>query len=47
MTPYQRVMLREDVSLEVKTKLKLEHDGLNPFVLKGEIDRRLKRVFDM
>lgn len=45
LTPYQRVLLRKDVSDEVKNVLKQEHDRLNPLILKREIDRRLKRVF--
>lgn len=45
MTPYQRVLARPDVSDEVKAALKKEHEGLNPLVLKREIDRRLKLVF--
>ena len=45
MTPYQRVLARTDVADEVKTELKRIHDGLNPLVLKQEIDRRLKLVF--
>jgi hypothetical protein len=47
MTPYERVLLREDVSDEIKIALKQEHEKLNPFVLKQEIDLRLKRVFDI
>jgi hypothetical protein len=44
-TPYQRVLLREDVSDEVKTRLKREHETLNPLVLKKEIDQKLKHLF--
>jgi len=47
LTPYQRVLLRDDVSEEVKTKLKLEHEKLSPLLLKREIDLRLERVFDI
>ena len=47
MTPFARVMARCDVSQEVKSKLKVEHEKLNPLVLKREIDRRLRRVFDI
>ena len=47
LTPYQRVLARGDVSAEVKAALTKEHEGLNPLVLKREIDRRLKRVFAM
>lgn len=46
-TPYQRVLLRADVSEEVKVRLRTEHERLNPLVLKREIDRRLQRVFDV
>ncbi len=44
-TPYQRVLERNDVSSEVKEKLKQEHEKLSPLVLKKEIDECLKRVF--
>lgn len=47
LTPYQRVLLRGDVSDEVKAKLRQEHEKLNPLFLKQEIDLRLKRVFDI
>lgn len=47
LTPYERVMARTDVSDEVKTKLAGEHERLNPLILKREVDRRLKRVFDV
>ena len=46
MTPYQRVLSRDDVSEEVKRKLRIEHMKLNPLILKREVDRRLKKVFD-
>ena len=42
-TPYQRVLASEHISLEVKEKLRAEHAKLNPLVMKKEIDR-LKRV---
>ncbi len=47
LTPYQRVMTRHDVSKETKATLRTEHEKLNPLVLKREIDRRLRRVFDV
>ncbi|MDP2651907.1 MAG: hypothetical protein Q8O94_02105 [bacterium] len=47
LTPYQRVMARDDVSNGVKAKLAAEHETLNPLVMKREIDRRLSRVFDI
>ena len=47
LTPYQRVMARDDVSREMKAKLWAQHERLNPFILKREVDRRLQRVFDI
>lgn len=46
LTPYQRVMAREDVDGRVKSRLREDHERLNPLVLKREIDRRLKLLFD-
>ena len=45
LTPYQRVLARADITDETKAALRQEHDGLNPLLLKREIDRRLQRVF--
>lgn len=45
LTPYQRVLARQDVPIGVKHKLAAEHERLNPLVLKREIDRRLQIVF--
>jgi hypothetical protein len=42
-TPYQRILENEHIPKEVKDNLKVEHDTLNPLVMKKEIDR-LKRV---
>ena len=47
LTPYQRVIARDDVSTEAKARLRAEHEKLNPLVMKREIDRRLDRVFDV
>ncbi len=44
-TPYQRVLDRDDVSEEVKKKLRAEHATLDPKKLKEEIDRQRKKVF--
>jgi len=44
-TPYQRVMESKDISSEVKRQLKAVHLTLNPFMLKAEINRKLKRIF--
>lgn len=37
--PYQRVLARNDVTEEVKEKLRIEHQKLNPKKMKKEIDR--------
>mgnify|MGYP001596706021 CR=1 FL=1 len=47
LPPYQRVLLRSDISDEVTQRLREEHERLNPLILKREIDRRLKRMFDV
>jgi len=47
LTPYERVMARDDVSEGTKAELKAEHETLNPLTLKHEIDRKLARVFDI
>ena len=47
LTPYQRVLTRDDVAEDVKAKLRQEHERFNPLVLKREIDRRLKIVFTL
>jgi hypothetical protein len=46
-TPYQRVMESKDVSKQVKQQLKTVHLTLNPFILKTEIERKLKRIFQL
>ena len=47
LTPYRRVLLRGDVTEEVKRKIRAEHEGLNLLMLKREIDRRTKVLFDV
>lgn len=37
-TPYERLMEREDVSEEVKKRVRAEHESLNPLALKEELD---------
>jgi hypothetical protein len=44
LTPYTRMLLRDDVSNEVKERLRGIHEKMNPLVLKKEIDKRLGRV---
>jgi hypothetical protein len=46
-TPYQRVLERNDVSEEIKSKLRAGHSTLNPATMKKEIDRLTKRVHDI
>lgn len=46
-TPYTRVLERNDVTEEVKTRLRYEHSIFNPATMKKEIDRLIKRVHDI
>ncbi len=45
-TPYQRVLENKYISDEVKDKLRKEHENLNPLVMKKEIDRLKKVLYD-
>ena len=45
-TPYQRILEHELVSEEDKEKLRHEHNQLNPLLLKREMEKRLKKVYD-
>jgi hypothetical protein len=45
-TPYQRILEHPKVSKAVKDKLKREHVKLNPLVLKKEIERLQRKVYD-
>jgi hypothetical protein len=45
-TPYQRILEHKAVSEEVKTRLRAEHEQLNPLLLKQEIDRRIRKLYD-
>ena len=47
LTPYQRVLARNDVSEEIKQNLKVEHEKLNPLRLRTEIDRLIIKVFNV
>jgi len=44
-TPYQRVMNCEQVAVEVKSSLQTLHDSLNPFILKQQIEAKLRTIF--
>ena len=46
-TPYRRVLERNDVSDDVKDRLRVEHAILNPASMKKRIDRLTKRVHDI
>lgn len=46
-TPYQRILAHPAVEESVKEKLRKEHAPLNPLVLKREIEKRLKAVYDI
>lgn len=45
-TPYQRILEHPAVTEKVKEKLRGEHAALNPLVLKREIDRRRRILYD-
>jgi len=45
-TPYQRIHKHSKVNQTIKDKLAREHEQLNPLVLKREIDRLIKKVYD-
>lgn len=46
-TPYQRILENNYVSEEAKKKLEQEHLKLNPLILRNEMAKRLKRVYDV
>ena len=46
-TPYQRILEHAAVDESVKEKLRKEHVTLNPLVMKREIEKRLKAVYDV
>lgn len=45
-TPYQRILEHKQVPTDAKERLKQEHEKLNPLILKREIDRRFRKVYD-
>ena len=47
MTPYQRVLAHPKISEEVKEKLRIEHAKLNPLIMKREIDRLRRVLYDV
>ena len=44
-TPYQRVLESEEVSKEIKEKLRKHYVTLNPIKLRNEIEKGLERIF--
>lgn len=44
-TPYERALARDDVSEQVKDRLRTEHRTLNPKTMRVDVDRLTKRVF--
>lgn len=45
-TPYQRILDHPAVAEGDKDKLRAEHGKLNPLLLKREVDRRVKKLYD-
>ncbi len=43
-TPFDRVMASEHVSDEAKEHLKIVHSALNPFILKKNIEKKLRVI---
>jgi len=46
-TPYQRIMASEWVDRQTKQQLKSVHLALNPFKLKADIERKIRRIFNL
>ena len=46
-TPYERVLAREDISDEVKKKLRKEHETLNPLKLLKKIATLKEKIYEM
>jgi len=44
-TPYQRVMASVQVTDETKEHLRTVHQSLNPFILKQNIEKKLRVIF--
>ena len=47
LTPYQRVLGRDDATERAKEALRLEHGKLSPLALRHKIDLRLERLFNV
>ncbi|MGA0290326.1 MAG: ISNCY family transposase [Pseudohongiellaceae bacterium] len=44
-TPYQRVLASDQITDAAKAHLKTVHQSLNPFILKNNIERKLRAIF--
>lgn len=47
MAPYRRIMAHGAVSEADKAKLKAEHEKLNPLTMKREIERLVRKLYDI
>ncbi len=47
MTPYRRIMAHDAVSDADKAKLKAEHGKLNPLTMKNEVEKRVRKLYDV
>lgn len=45
-TPYERLMECKEISEEAKEKLRTIHQKLNPFALKRQLEKKLRRIFE-
>ena len=46
-TPYQRLIDSNELSNDIKLKLRLQHEQLNPFELKRNLEIKLKQIFGL
>lgn len=46
-TPYQRLLESKDVSVDAKRKLKEQFEGLNPFLLRKAMEKKLKEIYKL
>ena len=46
-TPYQRLMQSEHISKETKQSLKSIYEGINPFELKKQIQKKIDKIFSL
>jgi len=46
-TPYERILASPSVPEGIKKRIRERHRGMNPFALKRELDKKLKRFFEL